>query len=168
MAAAADIEQMNKLRKSLGLPLLSVSGQTPQSSEGPTFKESSRSDDSDQDEEPASTLDTREAAGFDNWNKVREDERKKLEREKRKKEIQRQRDIEARGRKLEGKGLGDVDAEAAIDTKAWLKGQKKRQSRIERERTERLERELAEREKRSRGRIYFEGSGWCAGSAWAW
>ncbi|KIW76611.1 hypothetical protein Z517_09055 [Fonsecaea pedrosoi CBS 271.37] len=150
MAAAADIEQMNKLRKTLGLPLLSVSGQPPQSSEGPTFKESKRRDqdsDSDQDDDPASTLETREAAGYENWNQLREEENRRALREQRKREIQRQRDAEARNKKLEGKGLGDLDDEAELDTKAWLKGQKKRQSKIERERAERLARELAERER---------------------
>ncbi|OQV03283.1 hypothetical protein CLAIMM_08342 [Cladophialophora immunda] len=150
MAAPADIEQMNKLRKSLGLPLLSVSGQPPQSSEGPTFKESKRKDedaDSDEDDDPASTLETREAAGYDNWNQLCEEEKKRALREQRKREIQRQRDADARNKKLEGKGLGDVDDEGDLDTKAWLKGQKKRQSKIERERAERLARELAERER---------------------
>ncbi|OCT48224.1 putative DNA binding protein SART-1 [Cladophialophora carrionii] len=145
MASAADIEQMNKLRKSLGLPLLN-------SSEGPTFKESRAAaddDDSDRDgdAEPASTLETREAAGFENWNQLREEEKKRALRERRKKEIQRQRDLEARNRRLEGKGLGDAGDEDDIDTKAWLKGQKKRQSKIEKERAERLARELAERER---------------------
>ncbi|KAI1612621.1 SART-1 protein [Exophiala viscosa] len=144
--AAADIEQMNKLRKSLGLPLLSVSGQPPPASEGPTFKEHSQSDDDDSDQEPASTLDTREAAGFENWNQLREEEKRRIEREKRKHEIQKRRDAEARAKRLEGKGLGDADDDAD-DTKAWLKGQKKRQAKIERERAERLARELAEREK---------------------
>ncbi|EXJ61156.1 uncharacterized protein A1O5_11948 [Cladophialophora psammophila CBS 110553] len=150
MAAPADIEQMNKLRKTLGLPLLSVSGQPPQSSEGPTFKESKRIDedtDSDQDDEPASTLETREAAGYGNWKQLREEEKKRVLREQRKRDIQRQRDADAKARKLEGKGLGDVGDDDDLDTKAWLKGQKKRQSKIERERAERLERELAERER---------------------
>ncbi|KAK7884962.1 hypothetical protein LTR67_010820 [Exophiala xenobiotica] len=144
--ASADIEQMNKLRKSLGLPLLSVSGQPPPTSEGPSFKEHSPSDDGDSDPEPASTLETREAAGYENWNQLREEEKRRIEREKRKHEIQKKRDAEARARRLEGKGLGEVDDDID-DTKAWLKGQKKRQAKIERERAERLARELAEREK---------------------
>jgi len=148
--SAADIEQMNKLRKSLGLPLLNVSGQPPPTSEGPTFKSHSASDGegdkSDDDGEPASTLETREAAGFDNWKNLQEEEKRKAQREKRKKEIQRARDIAARAVKLEGKGLGEVDDAGELDAKAWLKGQKKRQNKIERERAERLARELAERE----------------------
>lgn len=149
--SAADIEQMNKLRKSLGLPLLNVSGQPPPTSEGPTFKSHSASDDegddNDDDGEPASTLETREAAGFDNWKALQEEEKRKAQRERRKKEIQRARDAAARSAKLEGKGLGEIDDEAGdLDAKAWLKGQKKRQNKIERERAERLARELAERE----------------------
>lgn len=97
MAAAADIEQMNKLRKSLGLPLLNVSGsQPPSTSEGPTFKSHSASDDdSDQDfdREVASTLETREAAGFANWKQIQDDEKKRVQREKRKKELQKARDV---------------------------------------------------------------------------
>ncbi|EXJ81542.1 hypothetical protein A1O1_07606 [Capronia coronata CBS 617.96] len=143
--ATPDIEQMNKLRKSLGLPLLNVSGQPPPTSEGPTFKDHSASDDSDQ--EPASTLDTREAAGYENYQKLREEERRRVERERRKQQIQKARDAAARNSKLEGKGLGDVDDGADLDAKTWLKTQKKRQAQIERERAERLARELAERER---------------------
>ncbi|KEF55062.1 uncharacterized protein A1O9_08715 [Exophiala aquamarina CBS 119918] len=148
--SAADIEQMNKLRKSLGLPLLNVSGQPPPTSEGPTFKSHSASDgegEDNDDGEPASTLETREAAGFDNWKALQEEEKRKALRERRKKEIQRARDVAARAAKLEGKGLGELDDDAGdLDAKAWLKGQKKRQNKIERERAERLVRELAERE----------------------
>lgn len=149
MASAADIEQMNKLRKSLGMPLLNVSGQPPPSAEGPTFKEHSASDDDngDGDGEPASTLETREAAGFENWSQLREEEKRRLERQKTKQRVQKAREAAARKVKLEGKGLGDVDDGDEMDTKAWLKGQKKRQSKIEQERAERLARELAERER---------------------
>jgi len=144
--AAPDLEQMNKLRRSLGLPLLNVSGQPPPAAEGPTFKEDSASDDSD--EEPASTLETREAAGYENWKQLREEDKRRLEREQRKKQIQKARDAAARLAKLEGQGLGDEDGEGDLDdTKAWLKGQKKRQAKIEKERAERLAAELAERER---------------------
>lgn len=146
--ASADIEQMNKLRKSLGLPLLAVSGQPPTSSEGPSFKdkEHSGSEDSASDAEPASTLDTREAAGYTNWQELRDEEKRTKEREERKRHIQKARDAAARLTKLEGKGLGDVNEDGDLDAKSWLKGQKKRQAKIERDRAERLARELAERE----------------------
>jgi U4/U6.U5 tri-snRNP-associated protein 1 len=145
--SSAEIEQMNKLRKSLGLPLLNVSGQTPSSSEGPTFKEHASSDvDDDSDQEPASTLETREAAGYTNWQEKQDEEKRRIEREERKKQIQRARDTAARLTKLEGKGLGEAGADEDVDAKAWLRGQKKRQAKIERERAERLAKELAERE----------------------
>ncbi|KAL2435269.1 U4/U6.U5 tri-snRNP-associated protein snu66 [Exophiala dermatitidis] len=144
--ATPDIEQMNKLRKSLGLPLLNVSGQPPPSAEGPSFKDHSASDDSD--EEPASTLETREAAGFENWKRLQDEEKRRQEREKRKQQIQKARDAAARQAKLEGKGLGDVE-EADVDAKTWLKTQKKRQAQIERECAERLAQELAERERQA-------------------
>lgn len=149
--SAADIEQMNKLRKSLGLPLLTVSGQPPPASEGPTFKSHSASDDEGQDDddddgEVASTLETREAAGYGNWQALQDEEKRKIARERRKKEIQRARDAVARSAKLQGKGLGEADDDGDVDAKAWLKGHKKRQHKIERERADRLAQELAERE----------------------
>ena len=41
---AASIEQMNKLRKSLGLPPLAVPGVSSSSADGPTFKPSKEKD----------------------------------------------------------------------------------------------------------------------------
>ncbi|KAK5944631.1 hypothetical protein PMZ80_003914 [Knufia obscura] len=139
---SAAIEQMNKLRKSLGLPLL---GGARADSNGPTFKEKKNGDASD--DEPASTIDTREAAGYANFKQIQDDEKKRLEREQRKKALQKARDAAARFQRLEGKGLGDVDEAEDVDAKAWLKGQKKRQNQIEQQRARRLEEELAEREK---------------------
>jgi len=139
---SAAIEQMNKLRKSLGLPLL---GGAQADSDGPTFKEKKAGD--VKDEEPASTLETREAAGYANFQQIQADERKRLEREQRKKALQKARDAAARFQQLEGKGLGDADEDEVQDAKAWLRGQRKRQKDIEKERTRRLEEELAERER---------------------
>lgn len=137
---SAAIEQMNKLRKSLGLPLL---GPQAESEHGPKFKD--KSDGAPDDDEPASTLETREAAGYANFKQIQEEEKRRLEREKRKKAVQRARDAAARLQKLEGKGLGDIDED--VDAKAWLKGSKQRQKEIERERARKLEEELAERER---------------------
>jgi len=141
---AASIEQVNKIRQSLGLPLLSAPGAAPPTSTGPSFKEHASDDDSDED--PASTLETREAAGYTNFKELRDEDKRRLEREQRKKQIQKARDAAARSAKLEGKGLGDVD-EGEQDAKSWLKGQKKRQAKIERDRAEKLAQELAERER---------------------
>ena len=140
--ASTDIDEINKIRKAVGLPLLpSATGPTD---DGPSFREHESSDDSDA--EPASTLDTREAAGYGNFKQVQEEERRRIEREKRKQQIQRARDAAAKFSKLEGKGLGDVK-DADLDAKAWLKSSKKRQTKIERERAEKLAEELAERER---------------------
>lgn len=134
------IEQMNKLRKSLGLPLLGPQAETQ---DGPKFKD--KSEGAGEDREPASTLETREAAGYANFQQIQEEEKRKLEREKRKKAIQKARDAAARLEKLEGKGLGDIDED--VDAKSWLRGSKQRQKEIERERARKLEEELAERER---------------------
>jgi U4/U6.U5 tri-snRNP-associated protein 1 len=138
---AASVEQMNKLRKSLGLPLLPVPGAAPS---GPTFKEH---DSSDEEGEAASTLETREAAGFGNYQELQEQQRAAKRREAQKLAIAKARDAAKRFTRLEGKGLGDADDEADLDAKSWLKGQSKRQKKIEREATARLEAELAERER---------------------
>ncbi|RMD44546.1 hypothetical protein DV735_g571, partial [Chaetothyriales sp. CBS 134920] len=149
--SAPNIDEINKIRKAVGLPLLpSANGPNE---EGPSFKERQNKDDDDHDHEddgqPGSTLETREAAGFDNFRQLQEEERRRIERAKRKKELQRARDAAARLTKLEGKGLGDAgDADDAdLDAKAWLKGSKKRQAKIEKQRAEQLERELAERDR---------------------
>lgn len=140
--ASVDIDEINKIRKAVGLPLL-PSASAPQE-DGPTFKEHSDTDDSVG--EPASTLETREAAGYDNFRQKQEEERKLIEREKRKQQVQKAQDAAARFAKLQGKGLGDVEDDD-VDAKAWLKGSKKRQARIDKERAEKLAAELAERER---------------------
>jgi U4/U6.U5 tri-snRNP-associated protein 1 len=138
---AASVEQMNKLRKSLGLPLLPTPGAAPS---GPTFKEH---DSSDEDGEQASTLETREAAGFGNYQQLQEQQRAAKRREAQKLAIAKARDAAKRFTQLEGKGLGDADDDVDVDARTWLKGQSKRQKKIEREITAKLEAELAERER---------------------
>lgn len=138
---AASVEQMNKLRKSLGLPLLPTPGAAPS---GPTFKEH---DSSDEEGEPARTLETREAAGFSNYQELQEQQRAVKRREAQKLAIAKARDAAKRFTKLEGKGLGDAGDEVDLDAKSWLKGQSNRQKKIEREAASKLEAELAERER---------------------
>lgn len=142
---AATVEQMNKLRKTLGLPLLS----TPSEASGPTsglaFKEH-RSPSGSEDDTP-STLETREAAGYANYQNLQNEEKKRQERERRKLEIQRARDKAQRYMKLEGKGLGEIDDDGDLDTRAWLKSSKKREKKIAQERLKRMEEELAERDR---------------------
>lgn len=139
---------MNKLRKSLGLPLLGGAQADPESAtdnNGLVFK--SKNGDGEPEEEAASTLETREAAGYANFKALQDEEKKRIEREQRKKALQRARDVAERAKKLEGRGLGDADEDEAGDAKSWLKGQSKRQKAIEKERARKLEEELAERER---------------------
>lgn len=138
---AASIEQMNKVRVSLGMAPLPVPGAT-----GPQFKQSGR-DDSDSDEsDDLSTIDKRQAAAGGNWQKLEDERLAQLERQKRKDAAKKARDIAQKYSKLEGKGLGDAD-EKEVDTKTWLREQKKRQAKIEKAR--KLAEELAAREQQA-------------------
>lgn len=138
MTSAADIEQMNKVRVSLGMAPLAVPGQS-----GPTFKGDDSDSDSDESDD-LSTLDKRAAAAGSNWQKLEAEKKEKLERQKRKEEAKKARDRAARSAKLEGKGLGEADEGDDVDTRTWLLQQKKRQKKIEKLR--KLEEELAARE----------------------
>jgi U4/U6.U5 tri-snRNP-associated protein 1 len=141
----AEIESANRLRKTLGLPLLPTSS-TPapaQASNSVTFKEKSSSS----DDEPGSTLETRENAGYQNWQDLQDEAEAKKRREQKALAIKKARDAAQKFTRLEGKGLGDIDGEKDLDAKAWLQNSKSRQKKIEAERRRRLEEELAEREK---------------------
>ncbi|KAF2172892.1 hypothetical protein M409DRAFT_62551 [Zasmidium cellare ATCC 36951] len=138
--SAEQIEQMNKVRLSMGLAPLPVPGQ------GPQFKESG--DDSDSDEsDDMSTLDKRQAAAGTNWQKLEAERKDKEERQKRKDAAKKARDTAARNEKLVGKGLGDADEGEEVDTRTWLLQQKKRQKKIDKAR--KIEEELAAREKQA-------------------
>lgn len=137
---AASIEQMNKVRASLGMAPLPVPGK---GAGGPTFN---KSDDSDsEEEEDLSTLDKRHAAASDNWQKLEGERLERIERQKRKDAAKKARDASQRQAKLQGKGLGEADVDEEVDTRTWLVQQKKRQKKIEKARQ--LEAEMAEREK---------------------
>lgn len=123
---AASIEETNRLRVSLGMKPLPVPG-----APGPQFKEKTAIP---EDEEPASTLDTREAAAYDNYNKVQEAEKAKKRREEKAAAIKRARDAAKRFETLQGKGLGEADEADELDAKSWLVSQKKRQKKIEKSR----------------------------------
>ena len=138
---AASIEQMNKVRASLGMAPLPVPGAA---AAGPEFKQ--KDDDSESEEEDnISTLDKRQAAAGDNWQRLEAERQEKVDREKRKEAAKKARDAIQRNAKLEGKGLGDADEGEELDTRAWLMQQKKRQKKIEKAR--KMEAELAERER---------------------
>jgi U4/U6.U5 tri-snRNP-associated protein 1 len=141
----AEIEAANRLRKTLGLALLptSTTAAPAQASNSVKFKEKSSSS----DDEPGSTLETRENAGYQNWQDLQDEAAAKKKREQRALAIKKARDAAQKFTRLEGKGLGDLDGEEDLDAKAWLKNSKSRQKKIEAERRRKLEEELAERER---------------------
>ena len=135
-----DIAEANKIRAAIGLPPLPG---------GPTFKPTADSDSSSEEEEVGSTLESRQAEGYDNWKKLQDEAAAKAARQARKDAIKKARDAAQKNAKLEGKGLGEGDEATELDTRSWLVQQKKRQKRLEREREKvrRLEAELMERER---------------------
>lgn len=140
MADAISIEETNKIRVAIGLPPLPVPGG------GPTFK-ASRDEDSSSDEDQGSTLESRQAQGYDNWKKLQEEQDAKAKREAKNEAIKKARDAARKYTVLEGKGLGEADEAIDIDAKTWLKGAKKRQKKLaEQEKLRKLEEELAERD----------------------
>lgn len=140
MADALSIEQNNKIRIALGLKPLPVPGAEAPS--GPVFKEPKDSADKD---EPGSTLESREALGYQNWQKLQDEAEARRKRQEKNAAIKRARDLAQRDAKLEGKGLGDAGVE--LDTKAWLSQHKKMTKKIEKERARKLAEELAERDR---------------------
>lgn len=142
--ADLDIAEVNKMRVALGMAPLPTPTST---SSDLQFKPSSGAASAQKDEEDiGSTLETREAAGFDNWKKLQDDADEKKRKEARRLAIKKERDAAQRFAKLEGKGLGDVPETDEMDTKAWLLGQAKRQKKIAKARQRQIEQELAERE----------------------
>ena len=134
------IEEVNRVRGSLGLPLLPVPG------EGPKFKPSNDASSSSEEEEQGSTLESRQAQGYDNWKKLQNEADAKAQREANLEKIKKARDAAKKYSKLEGRGLGEADEAVDLDTKTWLLQQKKRRKKLEKERLAKLEKELAERE----------------------
>lgn len=139
MADSISIEETNKIRAALGMKLLP----TANGSHNLEFKPSASS--ADPEEDVGSTLETREAASYENWRKAQEDAEEKIRRERRREALKKERDAAQRFAKLQGKGLGDADDDD-VDTRAWLLAQKKRQKKIEKERARMLQQELEERE----------------------
>lgn len=137
---AASIEQMNKVRVSLGMAPLPVPGA------GPQFKSKDDSDSGSESDE-FSTLDKRQAAAGSNWQRLESEKQERRDRQKRKDAAKKARDAQQRFAKLEGKGLGDADEGEEMDTVTWLKQQKKRQKKIEKAR--KMEEELVAREQQA-------------------
>ena len=94
-------------------------------------------------EDEGSTLESRQAEGYDNYRKIQEAEAAKKKRDAKNDAIKKARDAAKRFAILEGKGLGDADGDDD-DAKGWLIKQKKRQKEIEKAR--KREKELAEAE----------------------
>jgi U4/U6.U5 tri-snRNP-associated protein 1 len=138
MADAISIEETNRLRVSLGMKPLPVPGAA---TAGPAFKEASSDT---PPEDVASTLETRQAEGYDNYRKLQEAEAAKKKREAKAESIKKARDAAKRFAKLEGKGLGEGGEDEDMDARSWLIKQKKRQKEIEKAR--KREKELAEAE----------------------
>ncbi|KAN0112614.1 SART-1 protein [Hyaloscypha variabilis] len=134
MADAISIEETNRIRVSLGMKPLPVPGAT-----GPVFKDAP----SARAEEVGSTLESRQAEGYDNYRKLQEAEEAKRRRDAKTEAVKKARDAAKRFTKLEGKGLGDADEED-LDARSWLIKQKKRQKEIEKAR--KREQELADAE----------------------
>lgn len=128
---AQELEEANRLRVSLGMKPLPVPGA---GNNGPVYKEKSQ-DLEDGDGEAASTLETREAASYDNYKKVMEAEAAKRKRDEKLAAIKKARDAAKRAEVLQGKGLGeaddDEDEKNGVSAKAWLKSQSKRQKKID-------------------------------------
>jgi U4/U6.U5 tri-snRNP-associated protein 1 len=140
MADALSIEQNNKIRIALGLKPLPVPGAEAPS--GPVFKESK---DSAEEDELGSTLESREAQGYQNWQELQDEAEARRKRQEKNAAIKRARDLAQRDAKLEGKSLGEAGAE--LNTKAWLSQHKKMTKKIEKERARKLAEELVERDR---------------------
>ncbi|KAF7551842.1 hypothetical protein G7046_g7591 [Stylonectria norvegica] len=143
---AATIEETNRIRISLGMKPLPVPGaaSVPNPTQGTG---------GDSDGEAASTVETRQAQSYDNYNKALEAEASKKRREEKAAAIIKAREKAQRFAILEGKGLGDAEDDADLDAKAWLIGQKKRQKKIEK--TRKLEAEQAAAEAAAAAAIQY-------------
>lgn len=82
-------------------------------------------------EDKGSTLETREAASYDNYKKALEADAAKKKREERAAAIKKAREMAQRNAVLDGKGIADDVEDDELDAKAWLKNQKKRQKKID-------------------------------------
>ncbi|PSN61175.1 hypothetical protein BS50DRAFT_504955 [Corynespora cassiicola Philippines] len=145
--AELDFDAINKLRASMGVAPLPVPGAS--ATAGPAFKTADEG--STSDDEPASTIDTRQAAGYDNFKKLQEEREAQKKREERVVRIKKEREKAARFAVMEGKGLADEGADE--DDMAWLKGAKKRQKKIAK--AEQMRRELEERERQAQAAAQY-------------
>ncbi|UKZ59063.1 uncharacterized protein TrAtP1_000381 [Trichoderma atroviride] len=140
---AATIEETNRIRISLGMKPLPVPG----------AQVSHQASASDDDEEPGSTVESRQAQAYDNYKRVQDEEAAKKRREEKATAVRKAREKAQRFALLEGKGLGEEGQSSDLDAKAWLTGQKKRQKKIDTAR--KLEEELAAAEAAAAAAIQY-------------
>lgn len=135
-----DIDATNKIRLAIGL--------APLPGGGPTFKASNDSSNSSSEEEQGSTLESRQAEGYQNWKSLQDEAAAKAKRDAKNEAIKKALDTARKNMKLKGKGLGEADETTDLDTKKWLKQQPKRQKRLDkqREKARKVEEELRARE----------------------
>ncbi|KAG9197540.1 hypothetical protein G6514_001445 [Epicoccum nigrum] len=146
--ADLSIDEVNKIRLAMGMPAL-PGGSASAAQDGLAFKPAKESNDSD--DEPASTIDIRQAAAHDNWLKLNAEQEAKRKREERAAAIKKERERAARTAKLDGKGLAEEAPDD--DDMAWLKGSKKRQKKIMK--AEQMQRDLEERERQAREAMQY-------------
>ncbi|KAL2135867.1 hypothetical protein VTI74DRAFT_6630 [Chaetomium olivicolor] len=135
---AASIEEINKVRLAMGMKPLPVPGSAP------APKEATPEPEKGDDGQPVSTLETREAASYENYRKAQEAEAAKRKREEKAAAIKKARELAQRSAVVEGKGLADDDDDDDLDVKSWLKNQKKRQKKIDAARKAEEEKAAAE------------------------
>ncbi|PNP37224.1 hypothetical protein TGAMA5MH_10894 [Trichoderma gamsii] len=140
---AATIEETNRIRISLGMKPLPVPG----------AEVSHQASASDNEEEPGSTVESRQAQAYDNYKRVQDEEAAKKRREEKATAVRKAREKAQRFALLEGKGLGEEGQSSDLGAKAWLTGQKKRQKKIDTVR--KLEEELAAAEAEAAAAIQY-------------
>lgn len=122
--AEVDINAVNEQRVKLGLAPIPVPG----GADGPTFKDSANDS---SNEEPASTLETREAAAGENWANLQAERQAKKDREQRKAAAKKAREKAQRNKRLAGPTFFDDEDETELSTQQWLQQQKERRKKIE-------------------------------------
>ncbi|KAF5533482.1 U4 tri-snRNP-associated snu66 [Fusarium mexicanum] len=140
---AATIEETNRIRISLGMKPLPVPG----------ADNTSQSQSMYADGDAPSTLESRQAQAYDNYNKVIEAEKAKKKREEKAAAVRKARELAQRNAVLEGKGFGEAEEGGDLSAKDWLIGQKKRQKKIAKVR--KLEEELAAAEAEAAAAVQY-------------
>ncbi|KAF4948739.1 hypothetical protein FGADI_9394 [Fusarium gaditjirri] len=140
---AATIEETNRIRISLGMKPLPVPGADNTSQAQSMYA----------DGDAPSTLESRQAQAYDNYNKVIEAEKAKKKREEKAAAIRKAREQAQRNAILEGKGFGEAEEGGDLSAKDWLIGQKKRQKKIAKVR--KLEEELAAAEAEAAAAVQY-------------